>query len=101
MAEEIITISRAELAAAVEEGIRRAFLSPELHCRYQIDPDKHERQHDALEKFIRFTGRVDELKWSALKAAVMWFVIGAFSLMMLGGAIKIKLLDIWTSGGGP
>lgn len=98
MSDEQISVSRAELAAAIEKGIRAAFTAPELHCRYQIDPEKHEQQHEALEKFIRFTGRVDDLKWSALKAAVIWFVIGAFSLMMLGGAVKIKLLEIF---GGP
>jgi hypothetical protein len=96
--QELVTISREELAAAVEAGIRSAFQAPELHCRYQIDPDRHERQHDALEKFIKFTAKVDDLKWSAMKAAVIWFIIGAFTLMMLGGAVKIRLLDVF---GGP
>lgn len=87
-----------EIRRAIEEGVRAAFSDPTTHCRYPISPEEHQRQHEAIEKFMRFTSRVDDLKWNTLKALIVWLVIGAFSLMMFGAVVKAKLFSIFTGG---
>lgn len=87
-----------EIKAAVEAGIRSALADPEFHCRYKISPEDHSRQHQAMEKFIVFTARLDDLKWSVMKKLIAWMVIGAFGLMLFGAAVKTKVLDILTGG---
>jgi adenosine deaminase len=82
-----------QFAELVTDAIRAALADPAIHCRYNITPDKHTKQHEALQRFINFTDRIESIKWKSLQSLVIFIVLGLFSLAIFGAAVKIKLLS--------
>jgi hypothetical protein len=80
-----------EISMVVTDAIRAVLSDPELHCRYKFEPEKHEAEHEALRKFIRVVGRVEDIKWGVLQKLILMIVTGAFALMVYGGIMKLKL----------
>jgi hypothetical protein len=80
-----------EISMVVTDAIRAVLSDPELHCRYKFEPEKHEAEHEALRKFIKVVGRVEDIKWGVLQKLILIVVTGAFALMAYGGLMKLKL----------
>lgn len=87
-------MEREELKELILEAVTQALANPANHCRYQISPEEHRLQHEALERFIQFTSRIDDLKWDVLKKLIAVVLISLFSLAMFGTAVKLKLFEI-------
>ena len=81
-----------EITQCVTDGIRAALSDPRIHCRYHVPPEDHDAQHEAMKRFIRFTGRLEDMKWKAVGKFFAAFVIFLFGLMAYGAAIKLKIL---------
>lgn len=78
-----------EIQKAVADGIKQAFADPQVHCRYQIEPDVHSQHHEALVRFMKLMDGIDSIRWSVAKAIVIMLVMGAISLMGWGVFHKI------------
>jgi hypothetical protein len=77
-----------QIKQAIADGIAEGFKNPNFHCRYSISAEDHQAQHAAMQKFIEFTGKVDNLKWSVLKKLISWMVITAFTFGLYWTGIK-------------
>jgi hypothetical protein len=80
-----------EVSMVVTDAIRAVLSDPALHCRYKFEPEKHEAEHDALRKFIKVVGRIEDIKWGVLQKLVLIVAIGAFALMVYGGLMKLQI----------
>ena len=70
-------MTEAEIKRVVEEAVRAALSDPNLHCRYQQDPEQHSIDHALLRQFAETMGRVDDLKFGVAK----WMVISLLTVM--------------------
>jgi len=87
-------MNREEIAEAISEGVRAALLeNPALHCRYHIAAEQHEMDHLALQRFMTFTSRLENVKWSVFQKLIVTGLIGLFTLMGYGFIMKLKLLN--------
>ena len=84
--EEIKTI----VAEAIKDGIAGAFADPALHCRYSISPTQHDDEHEAIRKFMKLMGRIEDMKWGIIQKLVVGILGVAFTLMVIGAAAKLK-----------
>ena len=82
-----------QIRQAVIDGIKVAFSNPDFHCRYNISPNLHQQQHEALNRFIIFVGKVDDVKWAVIKKLVLYLVVGGFSIFMWGLAVKAGIVS--------
>jgi uncharacterized protein (DUF2344 family) len=82
------------IITATSEGIRLAMADPEIHCRYQIKPEDHFAQHEALKGFMKLTEKINNITWKTLQSVVVFIVLGLFGLMLFGAAVKMKLFSI-------
>ena len=81
-----------QIKQAVADGVREALsVDPNLHCRYQIDPDEHQKEHEALRRFMDFTARLENIKWTIFQKIILYVVMAAFGLMVYGGIMKLKI----------
>jgi len=92
--ERNIDEDREEISLIVRQAVTAALNDPSCRCRYNIDPDAHAIQHLALKGFIEFTEKLNGIKWKTVQALIVGAVLAAFSLMLFGAAVKIKLLAI-------
>jgi hypothetical protein len=84
--------TREEIALAVADGIRAALTDPKVHCRYEIAPDEHRQEHEALRRFMSFTARLENLKWGVFQKLAIAAVLFLFGLTLYGGMLKLKAL---------
>ena len=85
---------REEISSIVRQAVTDALNDPSCRCRYNIEPDAHAAQHLALKGFMEFTDKLNGIKWKTVQALVVGAVVAAFSLMLFGAAVKIKLLTL-------
>ena len=85
-------VTHEEIAVIVTDALRAVLTSPELHCRYRFDPEKHDLEHEALRKFIKVVGRFEDVKWGVFQKVIAAIVFAAFGLMLYGGMVKLKIL---------
>jgi hypothetical protein len=84
-------MTQEEVAMVVTDAIRAVLSDPAIHCRYKFEPETHEAEHEALRKFIKVVGRIEDIKWGVLQKLVLLVVTGACALMVYGGLMKLKL----------
>jgi len=84
--------TREEIAEIVTDAVRAVMAAPEIHCRYSFDPEKHDLEHEALRRFIRVVGRIEDVKWGTLQKLIVTLIVGAFGLMVYGGLMKLQIL---------
>ena len=84
-----------QIQQAIVDGVREAFRSPELHCRYNITPDEHAAQHKAITEFLTTMARIDGIKWEVAKKLATYAAVGLVVLVGYGALGQIgKLLGI-------
>jgi hypothetical protein len=86
-----------EIAMVVTDAIRAVLSDPELHCRYKFSPEKHEAEHEALRKFIKVMGRIDDIKWSIFQKAVVWALGALLVFAAISFAAKFEILKALAS----
>lgn len=81
------------ISEAMTGAVRAIVASPDVHCKYRFDPTQHEAEHEAVRKFMRVMGKVDDIKWSVVQKIVIALVLGMFTLMGYGIILKLGVLD--------
>ena len=85
---------REEISLIVRQAVTDALNDPSCRCRYNIEPETHAIQHSALKGFMEFTEKLNGIKWKTVQALIVGAVLAAFSLMLFGAVVKIKLLSL-------
>jgi len=85
-------VTHEEIAVIVTDALRAVLQTPDLHCRYRFDPEKHNLEHEALRKFIKVVGRFEDVKWGVFQKVIAAIVFAALGLIFYGGVVKLKIL---------